>query len=151
VQARRIAVVEDEASIAASIGARLRAEGFEVEIVGDGHAGVELCRTFRPDLVVLDPIELSADAVPALVELPLPERRWATMVLRNKLGPGDPWSSANLSRTRARRMLYESRSARKPRSRSEFETTKTLEKAIAPPAISGLRRPAAATGIAATL
>jgi DNA-binding response OmpR family regulator len=54
VQARRIAVVEDEASIAASIGARLRAEGFEVEIVGDGHAGVELCRTFRPDLVVLD-------------------------------------------------------------------------------------------------
>ena len=94
---------------------------------------------------------LSADAVPALVELPLPERRWATMVLRDKLGPGDPWSSANLSRTRARRLLYESRSARKLRSRSEFETTKTLEKAIAPPAISGLRRPAAARGIAATL
>ena len=95
--------------------------------------------------------ELSADAVPAMVELPLPERRWATMVLRDKLGPSDPWSSANLSRTRARRMLYESRSARKLRSRSEFETTKTLEKAIAPPAISGLRRPAAARGIAATL
>ena len=53
-QPRRIAVVEDEASIAASVAARLRAEGFEVEIAGDGHAGVELCRTFRPDLVVLD-------------------------------------------------------------------------------------------------
>jgi len=53
-QARRIAVVEDEASIAASVAARLRAEGFEVEIAGDGHAGVELCRSFRPDLVVLD-------------------------------------------------------------------------------------------------
>ena len=79
---------------------------------------------------------LSADAVPALVELPLPERRLTTMVLRDKLGPSDPWSSANLSRTRARRLLYESRSARKLRSRSEFETTKTLEKAIAPPAIS---------------
>jgi Domain of unknown function (DUF4173) len=95
--------------------------------------------------------ELSADAVPALVELPLPNRRWVTTMLREKLGPSDPWSSANLSRTRARRMLYESRSARKPRSRSEFETTKTLERAIAPPAISGLRRPAAARGIAATL
>ena len=47
-------MVEDEASIAASVAARLRAEGFEVEIAGDGHAGVELCRTFRPDLVVLD-------------------------------------------------------------------------------------------------
>jgi DNA-binding response OmpR family regulator len=54
VQARRIAVVEDEASIAASVAARLRAEGFEVEIAGDGTAGVELCRSFRPDLVVLD-------------------------------------------------------------------------------------------------
>ena len=47
-------MVEDEASIAASVAARLRAEGFEVEIASDGHAGVELCRSFRPDLVVLD-------------------------------------------------------------------------------------------------
>ena len=54
VQARRIAVVEDEASIAASLAARLRAEGFEVEIASDGPAGVDLCRSFRPDLVVLD-------------------------------------------------------------------------------------------------
>ena len=53
-QTRRIAVVEDEASIAASVAARLRAEGFEFEIAGDGQAGVELCRNFRPDLVVLD-------------------------------------------------------------------------------------------------
>ena len=47
-------MVEDEASIAASVAARLRAEGFEVEVAADGHAGVELCRSFRPDLVVLD-------------------------------------------------------------------------------------------------
>jgi len=51
---RRIAVIEDEATIADSVAARLRAEGFEVEIAGDGPAGVELCRRFRPDLVVLD-------------------------------------------------------------------------------------------------
>jgi DNA-binding response OmpR family regulator len=51
---RRIAVIEDEATIAESVAARLRAEGFEVEVAGDGHAGVELCRRFRPDLVVLD-------------------------------------------------------------------------------------------------
>ncbi len=42
-------------------------------------------------------------------------------------------------------------SLRKPRRRKEFETTKTLEKAIAPPASSGFRRPAAASGSAATL
>ena len=51
---RRIAVVEDEPSIAASVAARLEAEGFEVAVAADGLAGVELCRTFRPDLVVLD-------------------------------------------------------------------------------------------------
>jgi DNA-binding response OmpR family regulator len=51
---RRIAVIEDESSIAASVAARLRAEGFEVELAEDGQAGVELCRRFRPDLVVLD-------------------------------------------------------------------------------------------------
>ena len=51
---RRIAVIEDEPSIAASVAARLRAEGFEVELAADGPSGVELCRSFRPDLVVLD-------------------------------------------------------------------------------------------------
>lgn len=35
-EARRIAVIEDEATIAQSVAARLRAEGFEVEVAGDG-------------------------------------------------------------------------------------------------------------------
>jgi DNA-binding response OmpR family regulator len=51
---RRIAVIEDETTIAASVAARLRAEGFAVEIARDGTAGVDLCRTYRPDLVILD-------------------------------------------------------------------------------------------------
>jgi DNA-binding response OmpR family regulator len=51
---RTIVVVEDEPLIAESVAARLRAEGFEVEIAGDGPGGVELCRRLGPDLVVLD-------------------------------------------------------------------------------------------------
>jgi DNA-binding response OmpR family regulator len=51
---RRIAVVEDEATIAAAVAARLRSEGFDVEIARDGVAAVDLCRAYRPDLVVLD-------------------------------------------------------------------------------------------------
>jgi len=50
----RIAVIEDEPAIAASIAARLDSEGFQVETAADGLAGVDLCRRFRPDLVVLD-------------------------------------------------------------------------------------------------
>ena len=49
-----IAVIEDEATIASSVAARLRKEGFQVEIAGDGPSGVELVDRVRPDLVVLD-------------------------------------------------------------------------------------------------
>jgi DNA-binding response OmpR family regulator len=51
---RRVLVVEDERTIAESVGARLRAEGFEVDIAGDGPGAVEAVRTRQPDLVVLD-------------------------------------------------------------------------------------------------
>jgi len=54
VQQRTVVVIEDEPSIAAAVAARLRSEGFAVEIAGDGPAGVALCRDVRPDLVVLD-------------------------------------------------------------------------------------------------
>jgi DNA-binding response OmpR family regulator len=47
-------VVEDEPAIAQSVAARLRAEGYAVEVAGDGPSGVELCRRVQPDLVVLD-------------------------------------------------------------------------------------------------
>ncbi len=52
--ARRVAVIEDELSIASAIATRLRSEGYEVETAADGPGGVELCDRFRPDLVVLD-------------------------------------------------------------------------------------------------
>ncbi len=49
-----ICVIEDEETIAAAVAARLRAEGFAVEVAHDGPAGVALCDRVRPDLVVLD-------------------------------------------------------------------------------------------------
>jgi DNA-binding response OmpR family regulator len=52
--ARTILVVEDEHSIADAIAARLRSEGYMVEIAYDGPAGVERCDRLAPDLVVLD-------------------------------------------------------------------------------------------------
>jgi len=49
-----ICVIEDEDVIAAAITARLKAEGFAVEVAHDGRDGVALCERTRPDLVVLD-------------------------------------------------------------------------------------------------
>src|SRR5690606_31084433 len=51
---RRILVVEDEPTIAESVAARLRAEGFQVEIATDGPQAVATARRQQPDLVVLD-------------------------------------------------------------------------------------------------
>lgn len=52
--ARRILVVDDETTIAESVAARLRAEGFTVETAHDGPAAVAAAGVFAPDLVVLD-------------------------------------------------------------------------------------------------
>jgi DNA-binding response OmpR family regulator len=49
-----IVIVEDEVTIAGAIAARLRREGFAVEIASDGRAGIELCEREGPDLVILD-------------------------------------------------------------------------------------------------
>jgi len=49
-----ICVIEDEQVIAGAVAARLRAEGFAVEVAHDGPSGVALCDRVRPDLVVLD-------------------------------------------------------------------------------------------------
>jgi DNA-binding response OmpR family regulator len=54
VPARTILVVEDEAPIADAVAARLRSEGYRVEIATDGPAGVSRCAELQPDLVVLD-------------------------------------------------------------------------------------------------
>jgi len=54
VQQRTVVVIEDEGSIASAVAARLRSEGFRVEIAGDGPSGVRLCQELRPDLVILD-------------------------------------------------------------------------------------------------
>ena len=50
---RRVLVVEDDATIAESITARLRAEGFAVEVAHDGPAAVAADAEHEPDLVVL--------------------------------------------------------------------------------------------------
>ncbi len=47
-------MVEDEPSIASAVAARLRSEGYAVEIAGDGPSAVAACERLHPDLVVLD-------------------------------------------------------------------------------------------------
>jgi DNA-binding response OmpR family regulator len=76
--ARTIAVVEDEGVIAEAVATRLRGEGFEVEVAGDGDAAVELCRRLRPDAVVLDLMLPGLDGLEVCREI---QRDRATPVL----------------------------------------------------------------------
>jgi DNA-binding response OmpR family regulator len=49
-----VVVIEDEVPIASAVAARLRSEGYRVDVAHDGPAGVEVCERLQPDLVVLD-------------------------------------------------------------------------------------------------
>jgi Domain of unknown function (DUF4173) len=69
--------------------------------------------TGRIDLVYLD--GLSADAAPALSRLPEPMRTMALGGIADGLAEDEPWSSANLSRNRARSLLELSARRLEPR------------------------------------
>ncbi len=51
---RRLLLVEDEPSLARTLGDRLAAEGYEVEVAGDGPSGQRLAADGSFDLVLLD-------------------------------------------------------------------------------------------------
>ena len=52
--ATRVLIVEDDSNIAQLLQLYLEKEGFESESAPDGGKGVELCRSFGPDLVLLE-------------------------------------------------------------------------------------------------
>ena len=51
---KKVLIVEDDSNIAELLHLYLEKEGFETAVAGDGGKGVELFRSFRPDLVLLD-------------------------------------------------------------------------------------------------
>jgi len=69
VTARTVLVVEDEATIAASVAARLRKEGFRVETAPDGLIALQRSRELHPDLVVLDVMLPGLDGLEVCREL----------------------------------------------------------------------------------
>ena len=51
---KKVLIVEDDNNIAELLHLYLEKEGFETQVASDGGKGVELYRSFRPDLVLLD-------------------------------------------------------------------------------------------------
>lgn len=74
----QILVVEDNADIAANIGDYLELEGHDTDFASDGRVGLNLLRTYRYDVVVLD------------VMLPLTSGLDVCRALRHDLGLATP-------------------------------------------------------------
>src|SRR5207245_36092 len=51
---KKILIIEDDQIVANIYRNKFSLEGFQVEIANDGHLGLELVRSFRPDAVLLD-------------------------------------------------------------------------------------------------
>ena len=57
----RILLVEDNPDLSLGLRNNLEIEGYEVEVADDGTTGMELARTLRPDLLILDLMLPGAD------------------------------------------------------------------------------------------
>ena len=53
IMARKVLIVEDDNNIAELLHLYLEKEGFETQVAPDGGKGVELYRSFHPELVLL--------------------------------------------------------------------------------------------------
>src|SRR6478736_5260961 len=51
---KKILIVEDDQIVANIYRNKFTVEGFQVEVAGDGHSGLELAESFRPDAIILD-------------------------------------------------------------------------------------------------
>jgi DNA-binding response OmpR family regulator len=52
--AEKILLVDDEVSLQETLSYKLKKEGYEVEVAGDGLTALELARSTNPDLIILD-------------------------------------------------------------------------------------------------
>jgi CheY-like chemotaxis protein len=53
-EGQRVLVIDDDVDCADTVGMVLRRLGAEVRVAYSGAAGLELCQSFKPDLVFLD-------------------------------------------------------------------------------------------------
>lgn len=50
----KIAIIEDDQTISQMYRMKFEADGFEVQLAGDGKRGVALVESFQPDIILLD-------------------------------------------------------------------------------------------------
>lgn len=69
IMAKKILVIEDEATLQRALLEFLEAEGFETISASDGEAGIEMTKAKKPDLIILDIILPKKDGYKVLAEI----------------------------------------------------------------------------------
>ena len=81
----KIAIIEDDAIIAQMYRMKFEAEGYDVQMAGNGQLGVELVEKMRPDIILLDLRMPEMDGAKALAQIR--KRDWGkaipVMILTN--------------------------------------------------------------------
>lgn len=65
----KIAIIEDDAVISQMYRMKFEAEGYEVQMAGNGRLGVELVEKMRPDIILLDLRMPEMDGAEALTQI----------------------------------------------------------------------------------
>lgn len=60
---KKILVVDDEPDVTELVAYHLNSKGYQVEVVNDPHASIDVARSFGPDLVVLDVMMPGLDGI----------------------------------------------------------------------------------------
>ena len=82
--ARKVLIVEDDSNIAELLHLYLEKEGFETAVAGDGGKGVELFRSFHPELVLLDIMLPGGSGLDLLRELKRLHRTDSVLIISAK-------------------------------------------------------------------
>ena len=67
--AKKILIVEDELALSQMLGDKFTAEGFDVQIAGDGQEGLDKALSWTPDLILLDIVMPRMDGMTMLHKL----------------------------------------------------------------------------------
>jgi len=86
---RRILVIEDENHIAEGLKLNLSLEGYDVQVAEDGSSGLQIWKTWHPDLIVLDIMLPGIDGLSVLQNIRLEDDILPVLILSAKGEPDD--------------------------------------------------------------
>ncbi|OGE11291.1 hypothetical protein A3A60_02015 [Candidatus Curtissbacteria bacterium RIFCSPLOWO2_01_FULL_42_26] len=84
---KKIVVAEDDQFLSNAYRVKLTKEGFEVKMVGDGQELMNLLKTYRPDIIILDLLMPVKDGFEAIKEIKAsPSLKNIPVIIASNLG-----------------------------------------------------------------